>query len=199
MSLLKLFAAWFARLVALFRPRSRALSAAVPGSLTAVDAAEEFAKLQRGLRRLSLASDRSGELIDGVAARLDEIRQTLEQMRRPPQVALSLKESDLLQMLDQLHRAAAAGELPAAARAAIEAVQSTLLAGAGWTRVTAPGARAEDTAVRIAEFVGEMPDNPGVDIRVHRVLEQGYRRADGALLRPGVVIAAAASAPALGH
>lgn len=199
MSLLKLFAAWFTRLLALFRPRSLALPAAVPGSLTAVDAAEEFAKLQRGLRRLSLASDRSGELIDGVAARLDEIRQTLEQMRRPPQVALSLKESELLQMLDQLHRAAAAGELPAAARAAIEAVQSTLLAGAGWTRVTALGARAEDTAVRIAEFVGEMPAHPGVDIRVHRVLEQGYRRADGALLRPGVVIAAAASAPALGH
>jgi hypothetical protein len=29
-------------------------------------------------------------------------------------------------------------------------------------------------------------------VRIHRILEQGYRRADGTLLRPGVVIAATA-------
>src|SRR5260370_1375671 len=47
-----------------------------PSVEPALDPAEEFVKIQRGLRRLSLASDRSGEILQAVATPFDEIQQT---------------------------------------------------------------------------------------------------------------------------
>jgi len=157
-----------------------------------LDAAEEFQKIQRGLRRLSLASDRSGEVLQAVAARVDELQQTLVKMSRPGQTALTLEEAELLRILDQLDRAADAPDVPAATRASIDSVSTALLAGARWQPVAQPGARPDGVDIRIAEFLGQARTNGHANAQIHRVLEQGYRRADGTLLRPGVVIAAAA-------
>jgi hypothetical protein len=59
-----------------------------------IDVPEEFQKVQRGLRRLSLASDRGGELLQAVSTRLDEMQQVLLRISRPQQVALTLDETE---------------------------------------------------------------------------------------------------------
>src|SRR6267378_2217505 len=160
-----------------------------------LDAAEEFLKIQRGLRRLSLASDRSGEILQAVSARLDELQQTLVNISRPRQVALTMEETDLLRLLDQLDRATGVADLPSVARGPIDSAKSALLVSAGWQPVALAGAKPEGAGIRIAEFVGGSDASDRADVRIHRILEQGYRRADGTLLRPGVVIAAAALHP----
>jgi hypothetical protein len=165
-------------------------SAAPPES--ELDAGEEFQKLQRGLRRLSLASDRSGEVLQGVSTRLDSMQQMLLRMSRPQQAALTLDETELLRVLDQLDCAAGTAELAAPARPLIDGAKSALLSGAGWQPIAVAGAKPEDVGIRIAEFIGASASNGHADVRIHRILEQGYRRADGTLLRPGTVIAAAA-------
>jgi hypothetical protein len=158
-----------------------------------LDASEEFQKVQRGLRRLSLASDRSGEILQAVSTRLDDMQQMLLRISRPQQVALTLGEADLLRVLDQLDRAAGMVDLPALARDLLEGAKGVLLSGAEWQPIAVTGAKPEGVGIRIAEFVGESAGNGHADVRIHRILEQGYRRADGTLLRPGIVIAAAAS------
>src|ERR1700675_4352057 len=71
-------------------------------SLTpSLDPAGEFVKIQRGLRRLSLAPARSGEILQALAIRLDEVQQTLLSQSRPQQAALVLDEAQLLNILDQ--------------------------------------------------------------------------------------------------
>jgi len=158
-----------------------------------LDVAEEFQKLQRGLRRLSLASDRSGEILQAVSARLDEMQQRLLQVGRPQRVAVALEEGDLLRVLDQLDRAAGLAELPAPACEFVTGAKDTLLQAAGWQPIAVVGLKPEGVGIRIAEFMGESAANGPTEARIHRILEQGYRRADGTLLRPGVVIAAAGS------
>jgi molecular chaperone GrpE (heat shock protein) len=162
------------------------------------DVAEEFQKLHRGLRRLSLASDRSGELLQAVSARLDDMQQRLLRMSRPEQAGLALEESDLLRVLDHLDRASGVAGLPDAARELMQGAKSAVLQVAGWQPIAVAGARPEGVGIRIAEFLGEPAANGHGDARIHRILEQGYRRADGTLLRPGVVIAAAANSNAHG-
>ena len=159
-----------------------------------LDPAEEFQKIQRGLRRLSLASDRSGEILQAVSARLDELQQTFLNLNRPRQVALALEEAELLRILDQLDRAASVPELPPAAHSFVDGAKTALLAGAGWQAIALNGAKPEGADIRVAEFLGVAGANgQAASVHIHRVLEQGYRRADGTLLRPGVVIAAADS------
>jgi hypothetical protein len=157
-----------------------------------LDASGEFQKVQRGLRRLSLASDRSGEILQAVSTRLDEMQQILLRMSRPQQVALTMGETELLGVLDQLDRAAGMTDLPALARDLVEGAKSVLLSAAEWQPIAVTGAKPEDVGIRIAESIGESVTNGHADVRIHRILEQGYRRADGTLLRPGIVIAAAA-------
>jgi hypothetical protein len=157
----------------------------------AVDPAEEFQKIQRGLRRLSLASDRSGDVLQAVAARLDEMQQTLLTQNRPQPAVLTLDEAQLLQLLDQLDRVAGVPDLAAVAGALLQEAKTALLASARWRPVTVPGAAPDGADIRIAEFIGDPATEGPADIRIHRILEQGYRRADGTLLRPGVVIAGA--------
>lgn len=156
-----------------------------------LDVAEEFQKLQRGLRRLSLASDRSGEILQAVSARLDDIQQRLLQANRPARIAVALEEADVLRVLDQLDRAGSLTELPGAARELMTAAKNVLLQAAGWQPIAVTGAKPEGVDLRIAEFIGEPVTNGHHNARIDRILEQGYRRADGSLLRPGVVIAAA--------
>lgn len=156
-----------------------------------LDVAEEFQKLHRGLRRLSLASDRSGEILQAVSLRLDEMQQRLLQMSRPPRSGVSLEEGALLTVLDRLDHAASAAELPRSVGALIDSARGALLQAAGWQPVAVAGAQPDGADIRIAEMAGE-PAARVQDTRIHRILEQGYRRADGSLLRPGVVIAAAA-------
>jgi hypothetical protein len=155
------------------------------------DPAEEFLKIQRGMRRLSLASDRSGEILHAVSTRLDEVQQTLLNMNRPQQAALALDEARLLHVLDKIDRLAEVPNLPAAADALLHETKSILLTGARWQPIAVTGAKPEGADIRIAEFVGEKGANGHADVQIQRILEQGYRRADGTLLRPGVVIAAA--------
>jgi hypothetical protein len=189
------------------------------------DSAEELRKVQRGLRRLSLAADRSTAILDTVAGRVDEIQQSLRELRRPGPSMAGLSETDLLRALDRLDVALEAPDLPAAARSCIQGAKDALLAAAAWQIVAPPGARPDGADIRIAELVGSedssRPDagqravthGNGIDAnaenaavesnvnsvgnvdmepaeaRIERVLEQGYRRADGTLLRPAVVVA----------
>lgn len=153
------------------------------------DTAEEFAKIQRGMRRLSLASDRSGELLQAVAGRLDEVKQTLLTLNRPQQAALSLDEPQLLNILDQLDRLTNIPDVPSATGPLVHEIKAALLSRARWLTVALVGNAPSGADIRIAEFVGE----PQTDVKIHQILEQGYRRADGTLLRPAVVIAGAAT------
>ncbi|MDA8348054.1 MAG: hypothetical protein M0038_04495 [Pseudomonadota bacterium] len=149
-------------------------------------------KIQRGLRRLSIASDRSGEILQAVSGRLDDLRQAfLETAPSARQPALMLDEVELLGLLDRLEHAGEAPDLPDAARSAIEIVRQELLTAARWQPIARIGAKAEGADIRVAEFLGLVGANGQTKAAIHRVLEQGYRRADGTLLRPGVVIAAA--------
>jgi molecular chaperone GrpE (heat shock protein) len=193
---------WLASVFAPFRRASEAPRADSVDPLSAgterpalpeLDVAEEFQKLHRGLRRLSLASDRSGEILQAVSARLDETQQRLLQIGRPQRVAVTLEEADLLSVLDQLDRAANLAELPAPAGEWVAGAKDALLRAAGWQSIAVMGAKPEGVGIRIAEFIGEFATNGTHEALIHRILQQGYRRADGSLLRPGVVIAAAGS------
>jgi len=156
-----------------------------------LDPAEEFVKIQRGLRRLSLASDRSGEILQAVATRLDEVQQTILNQNRPLQAALILDEAQLLNILDQLDRLASIPDLPAVAGPLVQEAKTALLGRARWQPVALTGSAPGGADIRIAEFIGEPEAEGRADIRIHRILQQGYRRADGTLLRSGVVIAGA--------
>ena len=193
---------WLASLFAPFRrtsgpPRADAvepLSAGTESSAIAeLDVAEEFQKLHRGLRRLSLASDRGGEILQAVSARLDEMQQRLLQIGRPQRVAVALEETDLLRVLDQLDRAAGLAELAAPACELVAGAKDALVQAAAWQPIAVTGVKPEGVGIRIAEFIGESAVNSPTEARIHRILQQGYRRADGTLLRPAIVIAAAAS------
>lgn len=173
------------------RLRSR-FSPQPPDEADDLDLAEEFQKIQRGLRRLSMASDRSGEILQAVSSRLDDLKQT--SLRITPserQPALAMEEIPLLRLLDRLEHAIQAPDLPDAARSALETVKQELLTAARWQPIAHIGAKPEGADIRIAEFLGEPGANGQSHATIHRILEQGYRRADGTLLRPGVVIAAA--------
>jgi len=190
---------WFTTLFAPFRrasepPRADTVEPLSEGSETSpvipeLDIADEFQKLHRGVRRLSLASDRSGEILQAVSSRLDEMQQRLLQMARPQRVAVALEEADLLRVLDQLDRAAELAQQPPPACELVAGAKDTLLQAAGWHSIAVTGAKPEGVDIRIAEFIGESAANAPTEARIHRILQQGYRRADGTLLRPGVVIA----------
>lgn len=185
---------FFQRVRSIFAATDAAAAAEIDAAPEIV-AAEEFQKIQRSVRRLSMASDRSGEILQTVSERLNDIQQTLLKMTAPPrQTALALEEAPLLGILDRLDHAARVPELPDAARSAIEGVKQELLAGARWRSVARSGDKPEGADIRIAEFLDGAGANEQAEAFIHRVLEQGYRRADGTLLRPGVVVAAAGDA-----
>lgn len=175
----------FQRLRSLFSPPP-------PEALDALDLAEEFQKIQRGLRRLSMASDRSGELLQAVSIQLDELKQSsLRVIPSEQHAALAMEELPLLGLLDRLAHVMQVPDLPDAARSALTSVTQELLSAAQWQPIAHLGARPEGADLRIAEFLGESGANGHAHATIHRILEQGYRRADGTLLRPGVIIAAA--------
>lgn len=159
-------------------------------AIPALDPAEEFQKIQRGLRRLSMASDRGSEILDAVSVRLDEVQQSLVILSRPRHSVYALDETELLELLDRLDRTVAIPDLPPAACSLIEGIVQTLLTGVGWRPVALGGAGIDSADIRIAEFLGEPSTDSNAGVHIERVLEQGYRRADGTLVRPGVVIVA---------
>lgn len=238
MSFFRLLSAARARLV--LRPATHRRGPEQESGKVELDPAEEFQKVQRGLRRLSLASDRSAGLLDGMVNRLDEIQQTLLEMRRPAQRAVSLEEAALLHVLDRLDLALEAPQLSVAALSTIESARNELLAAVRWEAVAVLGARPDGTGIRIADLIdpeklgarGEFDSDargesdsgahaesdsaahadsearggpgpggvaraPAAEARIERVLEQGYRRPDGSLLRPAVVVAARVAEPPL--
>jgi hypothetical protein len=182
---------YLASLQAFFRPVAGQEPDAASAAAPPTDVGEEFQKVQRNLRRMSLGQDRSNELLQTVSTRLDEMQQRLLAMSRPARAGVSLGEEEVLRVLDQLERAASIMEPGAAALEPAAAARDALLAAAGWQRLAVAGARPEGAAIRIADVMpGTLPT--GGDVRVARIIEQGYRRADGSLLRPAVVIAAPA-------
>jgi hypothetical protein len=185
---------FLASLLPAFRPAVKQEVDAAPGAPSPTDVGEEFQKVQRSLRRLSMASDRSGELLQNVSTRLDEMQQRLLSMSRPARASVSLGEEEVLRVLDQLERAASIIEHGTAALEPVISACDALLLASGWQRVAVAGARPEGTAIRIAEVTPGVAAGGG-DVRISRIIEQGYRRSDGSLLRPAVVIAAPAGSP----
>ncbi|MGH8584449.1 MAG: hypothetical protein ACREWG_17100 [Gammaproteobacteria bacterium] len=152
----------------------------------ALDLAGELGKVQRGLRRLSLASDQNNDLLRGLSGRFQDLSQTVLQLSGVRKGAVVLDEGVLLQALDRLEQARAAPALPMATYDLLDSVRASLLVAARWQAVAEIGAPPEGIQVRIAEV---LPDASQTGFRIEQVLEQGYLRADGSLLRPAVVIA----------
>ncbi len=159
-----------------------------PGAPEPIDVAAELSHLKRGLRRLSLASEQQCELLQGLSARLQALDQSVLRLGLARDGAVRVDEATLLRLLDQLDKALALPGLPEPVSDTLCAVQEALLAAAGWRPAAIPGAPPEGVHLRVAEV---LPGASGGAFRIHHILEQGYLRADGSVMRAAVVVAAA--------
>ncbi len=148
---------------------------------------EELAKLQRGLRRLSLAHEQHGEQLQGVAARLQDLDQNVMRLTLRGAREIAIDEDTWLRCLDRLEWSLRVPGLPEAAGESLRAIHETLLSAAGWRAVAMVGAAPEGVHLRIAEV---LPDPGAVSYRIRYILEQGYLRANGGAVRPAVVVVA---------
>ncbi|MGH8574328.1 MAG: hypothetical protein ACREX8_17390, partial [Gammaproteobacteria bacterium] len=148
---------------------------------------EEFAKLQRGLRRLSLAHEQHGEQLQGVAARLQDLDQNVMRLALRGAREVTIDEDTWLRCLDRLDRSLRVPGLPQAAGESLRALHEALCSATGWRAVAILGAAPEGLHLRIAEV---LPDPGAASYRIRHILEQGYLRPDGGAVRPAVVIVA---------
>ena len=148
---------------------------------------EEFAKLQRGLRRLSLAHEQHGEQLQGVAARLQDLDQNVMRLALRGAREVTIDEDTWLRCLDRLDRSLRVPGLPEAAGESLRALHEALCSAAGWRAVAILGAAPEGVHLRIAEA---LPDPGAASYRIRHILEQGYLRPDGGAVRPAVVVVA---------
>ena len=148
---------------------------------------EEFAKLQRGLRRLSLAHEQHGEQLQGVAARLQDLDQNVMRLALRGAREVTIDEDTWLRCLDRLDRSLRVPGLPEAAGESLRALHEALCSAAGWRAVANLGAAPEGVHLRIAEV---LPDPGAASYRIRHILEQGYLRPDGGAVRPAVVVVA---------
>ena len=148
---------------------------------------EEFAKLQRGLRRLSLAHEQHGEQLQGVAARLQDLDQNVMRLALRGAREVAIDEDTWLRCLDRLDRSLRLPGLPEAARESLRDLHETLCSAAGWRAVANLGAAPEGVHLRIAEA---LTDPGAASYRIRHILEQGYLRPDGSPVRPAVVVVA---------
>ncbi len=148
---------------------------------------EEFAKLQRGLRRLSLAHEQHGEQLQGIAARLQDLDQNVMRLALRGAREVTIDEDAWLRCLDRLDRSLRVPGLPEPTGESLRALQEALCSAAGWRAVAILGAAPEGVHLRIAEV---LPDPGAASYRIRHVLEQGYLRPDGGAVRPAVVVVA---------
>lgn len=146
---------------------------------------EEFAKVQRGLRRLSLAHDQHGEQLQEVAARLQDLDQNVMRLALRGAREITIDEDTWLHCLDRLDRSLRVPGLPEAAGESLRALHEALCSAAGWRAVATVGAAPEGVHLRIAEA---LPDPGAASYRIRHILEQGYLRPDGGVVRPAVVV-----------
>ncbi len=167
-----------------FRERRRELAGGVaPGP----NLPEELAKLQRGLRRLSLANEQHGELMQGIAARLQDLDQNVMRLALRSARDITLDEDTVLRCLDGLEKSRTLPGLPEAARLSLRALHDSLCSAAGWRAVATLGAAPEGVHLRVTEVLAY----PGAaSFVIYHILEQGYIRPDGSPVRPAVVVAA---------
>jgi hypothetical protein len=152
---------------------------------------EELAKLQRGLRRLSLAHEQHGEQLQGVAARLQDLDQNVMRLALGGGRQVTIEEDTWLRCLDRLDRSLRVPGLPEAASESLRALHEALCSAAGWRAVAILGASPEGVHLRIAEA---LPDPGAASYRIRHILEQGYLRSDGGVVRPAVVVVAGPNA-----
>jgi len=157
---------------------------------------DEFAKLQRGLRRLSLADEQHGEQLQGVAARLQDLDQNLMRLALRGAREITIDEDTWLRCLDRLERSLRVPGLPEAAGESLRALHEALCSAAGWRAVAILGAAPEGVHLRIAEV---LPDPGAASYRIRHILEQGYLRPDGGAVRPAVVVVAGPKQDARGE
>ncbi|MGQ0594585.1 MAG: hypothetical protein ACT4QB_18705 [Gammaproteobacteria bacterium] len=183
------FAAWLG-----FRERRLEEDTATPAGPDPTEARivdakiiDEFAKLQRGLRRLSLAHEQHGEQLQGVAARLQDLDQNVMRLTLRGAREVAIDEDTWLRCLDRLKWSLRVPGLPEAAGESLRAIHETLLSAAGWRAVAMVGATPEGVHLRIAEV---LPDPGATSYRIRHILEQGYLRPNGSAVRPAVVVVA---------
>jgi hypothetical protein len=157
---------------------------------------DELAKLQRGLRRLSLAHEQHGEQLQGVAARLQDLDQNVMRLAVRGAREVTIDEDTWLRCLDRLERSLRVPGLPEAASESLHALHEALCSAAGWRAVAMLGAAPEGVHLRIAEV---LPDPGAMSYRIRHILEQGYLRPDGGAVRPAVVVVAGPKQDARGE
>ena len=157
---------------------------------------DEFAKLQRGLRRLSLAHEQHGEQLQGVAARLQDLDQNVMRLALRGAREVAIDEDTWLRCLDRLDRSLRVPGLPEAAGESLRALLEALCSAAGWRAVAILGAAPEGVHLRIAEV---LPDPGAASYQIRHILEQGYLRPDGGAVRPAVVVVAGPKQDARGE
>lgn len=148
---------------------------------------DELAKLQRGLRRLSLAHEQHGEQLQGVAARLQDLDQNVMRLALRGAREVAIDEDTWLRCLDRLEWSLRVPGLPEAAGESLRALHEALCSAAGWRAVANLGAAPEGVHLRIAEV---LPDPDATSYRIRHIIEQGYLRPDGGAVRPAVVVVA---------
>jgi hypothetical protein len=157
-----------------------------------VDLAEELTKLQRGLRRISLANDRNTELLGGLGQGFQELNQAVLKLGVTKSEA-QLSDAQLLDCLDRLDKVLDGSGIADAVRDSLRSVQRILVDAAGWRIVAVVGGSPDGVHLRVVETLAEagphLAEEP-VGFRIHTVLQQGYLRADGSRVRPAVVVAA---------
>jgi hypothetical protein len=176
-----------------FREGRLGEAAATPPGPSPIEAKilDEFVKLQRGLRRLSLAQEQHGEQLQGVAARLQDLDQNVMRLALGGAREVTIDEDTWLRCLDRLDRSLRVPGLPEAAGESLRALHEALCSAAGWRAVANLGAAPGGVHLRIAEV---LPDPGAASYRIRHILEQGYLRPDGGAVRPAVVVVAGPNA-----
>ncbi len=181
---------WFSVFADLFR---RHEEPALPPPLSPAEA-DEFAKLQRMLRRHALLAEQQTEQLAAIRERLGSVDQNLLNLRARGEVeqtsGLSFGEADVLAVLDTLDRALGAQDMGNAAGALVEEARESLYDLAQLRPLARVGTPPDTLGCRIVEV---MPEPEAEGFKVTRVIRQGYSRGDGSQLREAVVIVSGAS------
>lgn len=149
---------------------------------------DEFAKLQRTLRRQTLLVDQQTEQLTAIRDRLASIDQALLNLRVAHEhrdSKNSVSEADWLTVLDAIDRAATAQDLSDSSRKLLDEAVELIQGMAGLQPVASIGLPPDTLGCRILEVV---PEPEAAGFKVTRIVRQGYLRNNGAPIRDAVVI-----------